>query len=67
VPNTWHAGGGFEILPSYGFGKLNIGLKATIDVRTHRLGLSTGDNTTVFFQDGRITRWQFGLAAAAAF
>jgi hypothetical protein len=29
------------------------------------VGVSTGDNTTVFFQDSRITRRQSGPAAAA--
>lgn len=65
-PNTYQFGGGIELLPRYGFGKLNLGIKATAELRTHRLGLQS-ENESLFFQDTRLTRFVVGLALTIAY
>jgi hypothetical protein len=67
LPNTWHIGGGIEVLPRYGYGRLNLGVKATANLHSHSLGLSTGDATTLFFQNTTIRRWVFGLVGTIAY
>jgi hypothetical protein len=56
-PNTWHIGGGLELLPWRSPRSLDVSLKASAALHAHDLGLSTGDATTLFFQNTRVTRW----------
>jgi hypothetical protein len=67
LPNTWHVGGGLEVLPRYGFGRINLGVKASANLHLHSLGLSTGDATTVFFQNTTVERWVFNVVGTVSY
>ena len=67
LPNTWHIGGGVEVLPRYGYGRVNLGVKATANLHSHSLGLSTDDATKLFFQNTTIHRWVFSLVGTIGY
>lgn len=66
-PNTWHFGGGVEVLPKRGVGAIDLGLKATAAYHVHDLGLTTGDATTVFFQNTSVHRWVLGFVGTVSY
>ena len=61
LPNTWHFGGGLELLPVRSVGSLDLSAKGSAALHIHNLGLETGGTTTLFFQNGTVTRWVFTL------
>jgi hypothetical protein len=67
LPTTWHVGSGVELLPARSRAGLDLGLKASAVAHVHNLGLTTGDATTVFFQDATVTRWVFSLSATVSY
>lgn len=67
LPNTWHIGSGVELLPERSRAGLDLGLKASAALHVHSLGLTTGNATTVFFQNGTVTRWVFSLSATISY
>jgi len=64
LPNTWHFGAGLEVIPFRAPSRVDLSLKASAARHSHDLGLSTGNATTLFFQDTHVSRWVFRLAAS---
>lgn len=66
LPNTWHFGGGLELIPQRGIGQLDWGFRGDLTVYSHNLGLKT-DGGFLFAQDSRVTRVHLTLGTTLSF
>jgi len=52
------------VIPFRAPSRVDLSLKASAARHSHDLGLSTGNATTLFFQDTHVSRWVFRFAAS---